>query len=528
MITLKNIMYKFAKSGLWGQPFLMYVAIQFVHSGRGKTPSDVSEWMLCLALSLLPYVYTWMVQNSSPDEKTALTGREAAMRPPVDIRLESRKPQRLNLGKYKNRYVSMPLDEGLHLLVIGGTGSGKSSTLAINFLLLNPDVSFFTIDIKGELSSKATKSGNPHNLVFDPGDRTQQGYDPLYRLDEESTPQEILETMQSITFSLISMPASLKDPFWKNSARNLLLGLLIYFYRQGNHDFISIIDRILAKPMVDIIKQVIDTAQPNSNEYKYIVGFSGMAEETLGGIEGELKNHILIFATDQDIRYSFKENALKICPARLNEGYSIFIRIKEEKLSTYYDVLQLIVNQTLSEMERRQEDSEPVVFLLDELPRLCSEGKLHKLLDSTHTLRSRRVTLVLITQSTTALMSAYTENEVSDIMSNMPYKIILSASDRKTQQDIINWCGKYRQRRQSWNASGNGHKTSVAYEEKNIVEPSDLMTLQNTGEAILISPYGYNRIRKVPYYADPYIKPLADEVKNYNQSLKEAGHETIS
>ena len=40
------------------------------------------------------------------------------------------------------------------------------------------------------------------------------------------------------------------------------------------------------------------------------------------------------------------------------------------------------------------------------------------------------------------------------------------------------------------------------------------MTLKNTGEAILISPYGYSRVKKIPYYQDKLLKPMAEEIIN--------------
>ena len=206
---------------------------------------------------------------------------------------------------------------------------------------------------------------------------------------------------------------------------------------------------------------------------------------------------------------------------KLEKGYSVYLSIKEEKLSAYYDVMQLIINQTLAQLEKRPEDSEPVIFVIDELPRILSAGKLDRLLDGARTLRSRKVCLFLITQSTEALMSAFTENEVADLISNCPYIIVLSASSAKTQKSVCSWCGKYKVRKTSWSGSGKDRKTTVSYEEKDIVEPSDLMTLKNTGEAILITPYGYSRVKKVPYYEDKVLKPMADEIVKYNKTISD-------
>lgn len=458
-------------------------------------------------------------KHGSPREETAIIGKKKAMYPPVSKKLLYRKPTGVVLGKWGGKYVCKDLKIDGHVALLGGSGSGKSACHVIPSMLANPSARIFALDIKGELSFKATKYGDEHVLIFDPQDRTGYGYNPLFGLDKNST-QEILERLQTISFSLISLPANLKDPFWKISARNLLLGLLIYYFKQGKTEFIAIIDEILGKPIKTSIQEVMECAMSDSVEYRYIVQFAGMADETLGGIVAEMQNHLVVFANDEDIRYAFSENGCRISPMKLEEGYSIYLRLMEEKLTAYQDVLQLILNQTLSVLEGRPEGSEPILFVVDELPRILSAGKLEHLLDGARTLRSRNVCLFLISQSLEALMSAYSENEVADLISNFSYIIVLSATSLKTQKSVCTWCGKYLARRQSWNGSGSNRKITVSFEEKDIVEPSELMTLPNTGEAILITPFGYNRVRKVPYYKDKFFKKISEEYQNYNKEIE--------
>lgn len=519
---MKKFIWKFLGTGIWLQPIIMFGIVKFLHESQPRSRWTNETWLLCVAGSFLPILFFWAESIGKPKEENAWSGKQQAMYPEINKSLLYKQPTGIVMGKDKRsgRYVCKDLNEDGHVFLIGGSGSGKSSCSVIPSLLTNPTARIFAVDIKGELSFKSAKYGDEHVLVFNPSDRSKYGYNPFYNLSEDSSTQTILEVMQNITYSLISMPAGLKDPFWKNSARNLLLGLLIFYYKQGVVDFVGIIDEILGKPVKDSIQAVMDKAKPNSVEYRYIVQFSTMEDETLGGIIAEMNNHIVIFANDQDVRYAFKDNGCKLNPHKLEEGYSIYLSIKEEKLSAYYDVMQLIINQTLAELEKRPEDSEPVIMCIDELPRILSAGKLDRLLDGARTLRSRKVCLFLITQSTEALMSAFTENEVADLISNCPYIIVLSASSSKTQKSVCAWCGKYKVRKQSWSGSGKNAKTSVSYDEKDIVEPSDLMTLKNTGEAILITPYGYSRVKKVPWYEDKILKPKAEEIIKYNKSVR--------
>lgn len=504
---------------LWLQPIVFGVEIIFFIVQDPMYLLSFTHIGGLFLASFFPSILLAIETTVSPREQDAMTGKEKAMYPKVPKDMLFDEPTGVVLGKYHGKYVCRDMNQDGHVFVIGGSGSGKSSCCAIPTLLMNPDVATFAIDIKGELSFKSVKYGQEHVLIFNPQDRTKYGYDPFFGLNENSSGQEILETMQTITYSLIPMPANLKDPFWKNSSRNLLIGLLIYYYKNLRVDFVSVIDEILSKPIQDSVDEIMEKANKNSAEYRYINQFSGMAEETLGGIVAEMNNHIVIFSNDQDIRYAFKDNACKVNPHQLEEGYSIYVSIREEKLVAYYDVMQLIINQTLSELEKRQENSKTVMVLIDELPRILSAGKIERLLDAARTLRSRKVVLILITQSTEALMIAYSENEVSDLITNCAYVVVLSASSTKTQRAVCSWCGTYMAKRQSWSGDGKDRKVSVSYEEKDIVEPKDLMILAKSKEVIIISPWGYNRVKKVPYYEDRIIKKKADEVIEYNQSI---------
>lgn len=529
---------KIIYTGLWTQPVAMGIELKLLSLQDSGIHITGQTLISMTALSLLPAFYIYMSNNiarSGGKKKFGLldafegkpepyysTKKQSAMYPEVSQQLiAGSKPSGIVLGKYRGKYVCRPVEQDGHYLIIGGSGSGKSSALIIPTLLINNGVPAFVLDIKGELSRLAKKKGDARVHIFNPNDRRSYGYDPFYNLKKESTEQEILETMQMVTFSLISLSANVKDPFWKISARNMLCGLMIYHYKRGKHNLVDIMDAILGQPIKASIQEVMTGSEPTTAEYRYLVAFSDLADETISGIYAEMASNIIVFANDQDIRYALKHNSLKCSPVDLENGNSIYVVIREDKLTAYNQVLQLIINQTLNALERRPEKSEPILFLIDELPRILSAGKIERLLDASRTLRSRNVRLILVTQSVEALMTVYSENEVVDLISNCNYKIVLDASSQKTQHMIREWCGKYRELKKTWNGAGTKQKTGVSFEEKPIVEESDLMTLAQTGEVILICPYGYFRIQKTPYYRDKNLKKLADEVAEYNKTVEE-------
>lgn len=529
---------KIIYTGLWTQPLAMGIELKLLSLQDSGIQFTGQRLISVIVLSLLPAFYIYVSNNiarSGGKKKFGLldafegkpepyysTKKQAAMYPEVPQQLiAGSKPSGIVLGKYHGKYVCHPVEQDGHYLIIGGSGSGKSSALIIPSLLINNDVPAFVLDIKGELSRVAKKKGDAKVHIFNPNDRRSYGYDPFYNLKKESTEQEILETMQMVTFSLISLSANVKDPFWKTSARNMLCGLMIYHYKQGKHNLVDIMDAILGQSIKTSIQEIMTGSDPTTAEYRYLVQFSDMADETLSGVFAELAINIIVFANDQDIRYALKHNSLKCSPVDLENGNSMYVVIREDKLTAYNQVLQLIINQTLNALEKRPEKSEPILFLIDELPRILSAGKIERLLDASRTLRSRNVRLILVTQSVEALMTVYSENEVVDLISNCNYKIILDASSQKTQHTISEWCGNYKEQKKTWNDAGAKQKMGVSFEEKPIVEGSDLMTLAQTGEVILICSYGYFRIHKTPYYKDKILKKLADEVAEYNKTVEE-------
>ncbi len=522
---MKKSIKKLFTSGIWIQPIVLLVIIRYLQENNPSSLMKNETWCYAVLVSFLAVLIVWSFSVGQPNPEDAITGKQAALYPNIHKKLLFKNPTGIVFGldKKTQKYVCKDISDDGHIFLIGGSGSGKSSCHVIPTLLSNPDVSKFAIDIKGELSYKSTRYGSEKVVIFNPLDRSQYGYDPLFLLKENSTQQEILETMKNISFSLIPKPAEIKDPFWKDSARNLLTGLLIYFYKKGYRDFIDLVDQIRNTKFKDTISNAMNEAGTDSAEYSYLNQFDGLPDETLGGIVLEITNHIDIFKDDQDIRYAFKYNPCKISPLMLEEGYSIFLSIKEEKLSEYYDVLQLIINQTLFQLEKRPEDASRIIFVIDELPRVLSEGKIDRLLDAARTLRSRNVTLFLITQTTEALMGAYTENEVSDLIGNCSYVVVLNASTSKTQKSIISWVGKYRAKKTTWNGSGKDRKINVSYEDIDLIEASELRNLEKTSEAILISPYGYCRVKKTPYFSDKHFKSKVDRNIKYNETIKGLG-----
>lgn len=469
--------------------------------------NDIFLYLIVFLIFVL-FMFSSNVTSDSTIKKRMKKEKQKAMHPPVDAKLLRTKPTEGDfiLGRQGNKYVCWHTKQDGHILIIGGSGSGKSSCYIIPFLLTNPNATVFAIDIKGELVAKGKRRNDPRVCVFSPYDHSGYGFDPFYALTANSSEQDKLSTMQTIAFSLIPL-GNEKDKFWAISARNMLIGLLLYYYDIGKQDLILCIDAILGCPIREQVDEIINSIEPECNTYKYMNQFSGMADETLLSVYSNMANSLTCFS-DKNLHWAFSDAPRKVSPETLEQKKSVFLSIPEHKLAPWSGALAMIVNLTLDALSKRPENSHRIFFLLDELGRIVSSGgSLDGLVDASMTLRSRQVSLCLVIQQIESLQTGFPEHKVTTLIGNCQIKIILDASSCKTQKTVCgDWVPKYIQRKQSKSTSSKNRNNSFSFEEKDRLTPSDLMSLTKNNEAVVITPLGYSMLKKCPYYKDRFFE----------------------
>ena len=403
-------------------------------------------------------------------------------------------------GKYGNKYVTMPETKAGHVLVVGGTRSGKTSAFAIP-TLISWKARVFAIDIKGELYQKTGKARGFENIkVFNPTDKNTYGYDPFYMLKNTD---DVSSEARQIAMSICPLPPDTKDPFWIKSAQNLLTGLIMYFFNLG-YDFSEAMLQIKSEP----IRRQIDTIMVDSRDEVKLVKalvseYIGMDDKTLSGVFAEVSNHITIFATNSDLQRALSGKVECITPADLENGKDIYCCIPEHKLDEWKDLLGMMCNQFLKSFERRAEgNNTPILFLIDEFPRL---GKVESISNGLATLASKKINIALIIQSKNQLSAIYGKDFAEVIADNCQYKAILKANTPETQEWCSKLVGTYDKRKVSSNYNadvmgiGKGQGTSTGTEEKRIIKPEEFAYLQ---DVVCVFPNGYKRLKKANYYED--------------------------
>ena len=477
-------------------------------------PEVIPTWLYILAMLLCNYLFLQsIVRLVKKDKKFKLyqiaTGsrqsrqERLSINPRVNDSLSFTEPTGAVFGRLKGKWVCKPEDTDGHILVVGGPGSGKSAAVAIPTLLAwNSPI--FAIDIKGELQEH-TRHRRQSCKVFSLALPDGFGYNPFYLVDDK---RNLIQQIKDIAIALIPIPPEERNPFWKQNAQNYLTGCLLWAY-QKDIPFADIVEMIQGVPPQ---KMATAICEDDFKEPKLFMNhFADMAHDTLSGVFAEVSNVILPFATDGQLRSALsKPRSQCIRPSDLDNGTSIYIHLEEHRIEQLRNFLTLLVNQFLKHFEQRSEkNSNRVLFLLDEFARL---GKIDSIMNGLATLRSKGITICLIFQSLAQLDVTYGQPQRKVICDNCAYWAILRVSDVDTQKYFADAIGTYDKTKKSYSDNQQDLKltgssgTSTTTEEKRIVKPEELNRLDD--ELILISPFGFNRIRKTYYFREKAFQSL--------------------
>lgn len=431
--------------------------------------------------------------------KASTRTEKKATDPKADKGLLSSSPQGgYPIGQKNSRWVVLPDSMAYHALIVGGSGSGKTSTQVIP-LLLESRLPAFVVDIKGELHEKTAPviSKRSKIKIFNPSDAAAWGYDPFGAVRKESA---VLD-MTTIANALVPLsPGASKDEFWVSEAQHFLAGALLFSWEAGA-TFTQAMRTIQATPAEKLVAAAVKNG---SEDVRVLLGhFDGMASETLSSVFATLSSKTMVFASDPDIMRCFGSDRV-ISPEDLLNGTTIFFQIPEHRLEVYRNVTQLIIGQFLKFWEQQPDDGSGkprVNFVLDEFFRL---GKLSSVENGMATLRSKGVRIHAITQSLAQIEQLYERVGARALADNFGVKVLLGATEPESQKYFADLIGSYDKSMRSTSSNQQiakfGGSTGVSYseQERKIIRPEQLARLGS--ECILFVPNGWTKVQKRAYY----------------------------
>jgi len=390
------------------------------------------------------------------------------------------------------RIVQSPADKEGHVLVVGGSGAGKTSAILIP-TLQKICCNFFALDISGDITAKVQRDDI---IVYNPLDPSTVPYDVFALIDSLGDEDERLEQLEKLAFLIMpdSPNASEASHFFNSEGRRILTAALLAFYSAGM-DFVDICKKIISLPCVELFKE-IDSQGSEIASY-LISSFRGTNEANTAGCKQAVDAAVKLFALNSKISGSMRrpdDGEIAFYPTIL-ERLNVIVRIPETMLDVYAPLLNIIVAQCLTYFASREEGAKPnIFFALDEF---ASLGKMD-VLGALRRLRKRNVRVMLIIQSIADIELNYSEKERQVIVDNCMFKVILGVTDATSQEEFAKMIGHKKGQKFSTTSGDSGSSYTKQEEDVWAVEPEKLSKLGN--ELILIHPAGYSRIKKAPYY----------------------------
>lgn len=406
------------------------------------------------------------------------------------------------------RFVCSPSKEEGHILVVGGSGTGKTSALLIptlrcwrgNALVvdISGDIARNVIGMSGKtvIGPSAAKYKQPSDVLT--------GWDPLYAADHAHqchNDDEFFRAIEKIAYALLPdrLNASDVDAYYTTQGRNVIIATFLAFYTLDDPDlFANICKNIYFTHWKELFTTIDD--QGDALASGHLAGLRGSSDNVVTNSWQAAHDAVKVFATDKLLQSCFDRSSCTSSPFAL-ESRKMFICIDDADLELYSPFLRLITWQCLAYLSARHESrTTPVLLALDEF---ASLGRMD-ITPALRKLRKRHARIMLLTQSTADLDLIYSRDERMSMLNNFAYKAILSASDTDTQRYIADMIGQETTttRTDTINAQGGlfDKMLSTSYHETKdyVVQPSSLAHLGN--DLILLHPLGHMRLRKYFYF----------------------------
>ena len=410
------------------------------------------------------------------------------------------------------------LERNKHVLVIGGSGSGKT----FNFVgpnLLQLYSSYVITDPKGDTLKQYgnffLKHGYKLKVVNTKPSEIGMSmhYNPMLYLTDTTSIMQIVNLLIENTSGDSSQPNSNEDFFVKAEKQTYmaLMGYLHYFYADQPQyqtlpqmlDLLQLADKSnpgQAKTALDIImlgttaedgfegfeewlvrKYGSAEAAQASEEYfvvKQYKGFKSTAgsPETEASVIASCNVRLAPFAVAA-VRDFFSEDELEL--ASIGEERTAFFLVMSDTDSTFNFVLAMLlyqlfdINTAAADRNPGSHCKIPVMCILDEFANI---GKVPDMDKKIATLRSRWINLVPILQNTAQLKGMY-DKKADVIEGNCDTTLFLGRCDHETNKQISDRLGKYtitvRNRSESHGRQGSWSE-SEQQQAKDLMSASDL------------------------------------------------------
>ena len=424
----------------------------------------------------------------------------------------------------ENNYLPVDKRGNVNVLVVGGSGSGKSASYSIPnaYQMLG---SYVFTDPKGELYDRTAGYLKEHgykikvlNLVHP---QYSDGYNPLMHISSEIDVDVIANTIVKG-----QKGDSTSDPFWDDSAETLLKALIYYLLATRPEE-----EQNLAS-CAELVRAANSNGGSNLlSELMSSLPYDHPARMNYKSIEiAPEKTYSSILSTLQSKLGKFDSKEI----AELTSTDTIdFEQIGTEKTAVYvissdthtaYDfLLTIFFSQMIQQLYDFADNnggklSMPTYFILDEFANI---GRVPDFDKKISTSRSRKISFSVILQNLDQLEAIY-EKSYETIIGNCDTHIFLGSNSQKTVEYFSKALGEktISHNSKSTNRDRQHHKTGYSNSDqimaRALMTPDELRRMDNDLCIIFVKGLRPIKAEKFYYFKKPMARKMAELEISHN------------
>ena len=349
-------------------------------------------------------------------------------------------------------------DSEYHNLVIGSTGSGKTTAIIFPMieLLAKHGESMILTDPKGELYEKKSNMlrSKGYNIVLlnfrEPG--KGNAWNPLtlpYKLWKSGNQDKAIELLDDLALNILYDESNKNgDPFWEKTSADYFSGLTLGLFEDAKEEEINLNSISLMTTVGEdkiggstYIKEYFNTKDPNGAAYINASSTILAPNDTKMSIIAVFKQKIKLFASRINLSEMLSYSDFDIADIGKKKT-AVFIIIQDEK-KTYHSLVTILIKQiyeTLIDVAQSHGGKLPVRtnFLLDEFANMPPLKDVTTMITAA---RSRLMRFTMIIQNFAQLNEVYGEQNAETIKGNCGNMIYLISTELKALEEISKMCG---------------------------------------------------------------------------------------
>ena len=425
----------------------------------------------------------------------------------------------------ENNYLPLDKRGNVNVLVVGGSGSGKSASYSIPnaYQMLG---SYVFTDPKGELYDATAGYLRDHgykikvlNLVRP---QFSDGYNPLMHISSEIDVDVIANTIVKGQKS----EGGSSEPFWDDSAEMLLKALIYYLLatrpkeEQNLASCAELVRAANAKGGSNLLTELISALPYDHPARMYYKSIEIAPEKTYSSILSTLQSKLGKFDSKEIAELTstdtidFEEIG--------NQRTAVYV-ISSDTHTAYDFLLTIFFSQMIQQLYDFADQNggrlkEQTFFILDEFANI---GKIPDFDKKISTSRSRKISFSVILQNVDQLEAVY-EKSYETIMGNCDTHLFLGSNSYKTVEYFSKQLGEKTIERDSISISKDkqNHKTGKSISDqvmaRALMTPDELRRMDIDQCIIFVKGLKPIKAPKFYYFKHPMAKDLARHQISHN------------